>query len=230
MRGWVYWAYVSACCRGSTHKVHCMRQSTGQALYATKDGYQQLTANPFIVQSHYTMAMKSQAGQSCRSRCWLRPGSASLFQSTRWFNAKHRLQDWTNGPGRVRVSEPKPFVYTSPTEIWVLLTRMERCVDLSQPGNHLDPYPPVGTSVVVLIHASNLMWGTRTHPAGGEALSCNPLNAHPSFLPIELYWPPPDYQSCFIRLLACITTGYRSHDLHASGDRYPKWTVDPFIV
>jgi len=78
--------------------------------------------------SDYTIAMKLLAGQGQHSRSRLYPGPAPLFQSTRWFSVKHRLKDWTDGPGRLGVGQPKPLIYTSPAEIWLLLTRRERWV------------------------------------------------------------------------------------------------------
>ena len=65
------------------------------------------------------------AGQAWHSRTWLYPGPAPLFQTTRWFRVKHRLQDWADGPGRLEVSRSKPFVYTSPTRIWLRSEKRE---------------------------------------------------------------------------------------------------------
>ena len=47
----------------------------------------------------YTIATKLQAGQGWHSRSWLCPGPAPLFQSTRWFTVKRRLQDWSREVG-----------------------------------------------------------------------------------------------------------------------------------
>jgi len=77
-----------------------------------------------------------------------------------------------DGPGRLGVSQPKPFVYASPAEIRLLLTKRERWIF----NNHgviltlimhyfyrgdLDPnYLMVGTSIIFTVvirsHASNL--------------------------------------------------------------------------
>jgi len=54
--------------------------------------------------------LKLLLGQGWHSRSWLRPGLASLFRSTRWFSAKHQLQDWTDGPWRGG-GHPKSFAY-----------------------------------------------------------------------------------------------------------------------
>jgi len=51
------------------------------------------------------------------SESWLCPGSVSLYQNTQWFSVKHQLQDWMDGPGKLGVSQPKPFTYESPTQI-----------------------------------------------------------------------------------------------------------------
>ena len=62
------------------------------------------------------------------SRSWLCPEPVPLFQSSRWFSMKHQLRDWTDGPVRLGVSQPKPFVCTSPAKIQLPLTKRERWI------------------------------------------------------------------------------------------------------
>jgi len=57
-------------------------------------------------------AKKLLPGQSMYSGCWLCPVSAPFYQSTRWLKVKHELQDWTDGPGRLGVSQPKLSRYS----------------------------------------------------------------------------------------------------------------------
>jgi len=52
-------------------------------------------------------------------------GQITLHMGTHKFSVKHALQDCTDGPGKLGVSQPKPFVYTPPAEIRLLLTKRE---------------------------------------------------------------------------------------------------------
>jgi len=97
------------------------------------------------------------------SESWPCPGSVPSYQNTCWFSEKHKLQDWMDDPGRLGVSQPKPFVYTSPTKIWLLLSRRERCI-----FNNCEVIltliihwlgSPLFFIVVFRTRASNLEWG-----------------------------------------------------------------------
>jgi len=68
--------------------------------------------------------------------------------------------DWTGCPGRLGVGQPKPFVYTSPSEIRLLLMRRERWIF----NNHgviltlIHGLGPPFFSVVIRTHTRNLEW------------------------------------------------------------------------
>ena len=87
--------------------------------------------------SDYKIATKLRAGLGWCSRSWLCPGPASLFQSTHWlFSVRHQLQHWTDGPEKLGVSQPKPFVYISPGKNSTTLNEKGE-VDLWQPRSDL---------------------------------------------------------------------------------------------
>jgi len=75
-----------------------------------------------------TIATILVARQGWYSRSWLRPRPASLFRSTRWFSVQHQLQDWTDGPGMLGVSQPKPLVNPSPIENLATLSKTEKWI------------------------------------------------------------------------------------------------------
>jgi len=75
--------------------------------------------------SNYDLAMNFQVDLGWYSRSRLCPGPGSLFQSTCLFSVKHQLQDWMNGPERLRVNQSKASFKRQQTKIWLLPTRKE---------------------------------------------------------------------------------------------------------
>ena len=88
------------------------------------------------------------------------PGLLTLYQGTRWFSVMHQLQDWMDGPGRLGVGQPKPFVYTSPAEIRLLLTKRERWIFYNRWVilALIHWFGHSFFSVVIRTHTSNLKW------------------------------------------------------------------------